>query len=358
MQQGMWDTLRNWLCMNLVVCTCSVALWSVDCTYLDSSAGWIPPLVLLICLVSQPRLRQWFHRFLNSAFESRSEDRAAAGVAGLVGSCSAKAVLSQAACRFRSIQLADLSFDDVANNTPDPDLFSRSSPETLHGCDAFVSHSWHDDPEAKWQAMQAWREDFVAERGREPTVWLDKCCIDQNNIESDLRCLPIFLSGCRQLVIFCGPSYLSRLWCIMELFTFVHMCREVDKIEFRPVLREGCEESDFKAIKASFESFDAQQCTCFLASDKQRMLNIIHAAFGGTEDFNTAVRDIFRKLRGHDDFLERGCSSPALESSFADEACVGKREDVIGTPVHSPSISSSLSSDSAADAADAAEDQV
>merc|ERR1719188_2347928 len=93
----------------------------------------------------------------------------------------------------------------------------------LHRCDAFVSHSWSDNAEEKWAAMQRWRDGFLSLESREPTIWFDKCCIDQRNIETDLRCLPIFLSGCRRLVVFCGPTYLSRLWCIMELFTFVHM---------------------------------------------------------------------------------------------------------------------------------------
>lgn len=52
----------------------------------------------------------------------------------------------------------------------------------------------------------------AVDRRAAPEVWIDKCCIDQRNIEKDLRCLPVFLSGCRRLVVFCGPTYLSRLW--------------------------------------------------------------------------------------------------------------------------------------------------
>eukprot|EP00913_Durusdinium_trenchii_P002076 g1918.t1 len=74
-------------------------------------------------------------------------------------------------------------------------------------------------------------------RRRAPHIWLDKCCIDQNDIEADLRCLPIFLSGCAELVVFCGPTYLSRLWCVMELFTFVHIGGNVSEINVIPVLR-------------------------------------------------------------------------------------------------------------------------
>ena len=44
----------------------------------------------------------------------------------------------------------------------------------------------------------------------------DKACIDQNDIEKSLKCLPIFLSGCQTLLIVVGPTYCRRLWCVME----------------------------------------------------------------------------------------------------------------------------------------------
>merc|ERR1712050_456668 len=112
---------------------------------------------------------------------------------------------------------------------------------------------------------------------REPLVWIDKCCIDQTNIEIDLRCLPIFVSGCSTMVVLAGTTYLSRLWCIVELFTFAHMGQDFDRIQFIPVLREDMEEADGKKIEEDFTSFDATQCTCYHAADKKKMLGIIYA---------------------------------------------------------------------------------
>ena len=43
-------------------------------------------------------------------------------------------------------------------------------------------------------------------------LWLDKACIDQQNISASLACLPVFLSGCKQLLIVPGPTYVHRLW--------------------------------------------------------------------------------------------------------------------------------------------------
>ena len=53
-----------------------------------------------------------------------------------------------------------------------------------------------------------------------PRVPQDKACIDQNSIEQSLACLPVFLAGCQTLLVVAGTTYCSRLWCIMELFTF------------------------------------------------------------------------------------------------------------------------------------------
>ena len=52
-------------------------------------------------------------------------------------------------------------------------------------------------------------------------MWIDKCCIDQTDIETNLSCLPVFLAGCERLLVLCGETYSKRLWCVMELFVFL-----------------------------------------------------------------------------------------------------------------------------------------
>lgn len=198
--------------------------------------------------------------------------------------------------RFRDVELSALSAEHLADNVPDPTPYTRSSPACLNECDAFLSHSWHDEASSKWAALQLWRRGFVAEHGREPRVWLDKICIDQNNIDIDLRCLPVFLGGCRKIVVLLGPTYLSRLWCVLELFTFVHMGRKLENLECEILLRAGHEDEDARAIHTAFREFDAEQCCCHVAEDKERMLNIIFSAFGSISQFNVAVRDILREF--------------------------------------------------------------
>ena len=61
---------------------------------------------------------------------------------------------------------------------------------------------------------------FEVKAGRPVKLWLDKLCIDQAQISLDLRCLPVFLAGCNELLVTSGITYTSRLWCCVELFVY------------------------------------------------------------------------------------------------------------------------------------------
>ncbi len=58
------------------------------------------------------------------------------------------------------------------------ELFELSRPlRHDEKADYFMSHSWHDDAEAKWDALVRFAEQFKAKTGRYPTFWLDKVCM-------------------------------------------------------------------------------------------------------------------------------------------------------------------------------------
>ena len=80
--------------------------------------------------------------------------------------------------------------------------------------DYFVSHSWKDDPDIKFDALEAEAERFKKKHSRYPTLWIDKFCLDQNNITDGLKVLPIYVEMARQMLICCGPTYAKRLWCV------------------------------------------------------------------------------------------------------------------------------------------------
>ena len=92
-------------------------------------------------------------------------------------------------------------------------LAMHAPPARFGEVDAFVSHAWNDDHEQRWAALSRWATKFELENGREPIIWLDKGCIDQSYIEDSLKCLPVFLAGCKKMVVLAGPQYPTRLWC-------------------------------------------------------------------------------------------------------------------------------------------------
>jgi len=298
MQAIMWTALSVLSTLDFITCSNFVLRHSFRCGTVSAYVWFLPALGTTLWLACGPR--RW-QRSLQARImrlvERRTSKIAAAGIAGLAGRCPPKQLLYEAVHRFRVVRVADLSFEDIKDNSPSPALLHCTTTARLGECDAFVSHSWHDDAQAKWTALQSWRRAHLARTGKEPWIWFDKCCIDQTNIQRDLRCLPIFLSGCRQMVVLCGPTYFSRLWCIIELFTYVHIGRHADSIEIRPVWRAGVfQDQDKRAAEASLEHFDAAQCTCSRPEDKRKMLSVICAAFGDLNSFNEVVHSMFQDV--------------------------------------------------------------
>merc|ERR1712066_1099505 len=117
----------------------------------------------------------WLHQILDAQVASES----AAGIAGLIGNCSVCEALAQAKPRFRCIsidqlQMQDFSSSPVGGISVTNNLFARARNCSLGFCDAFVSHSWHDDPLTKWDVLQEWRSRFISSHQREPRIWFDK----------------------------------------------------------------------------------------------------------------------------------------------------------------------------------------
>ena len=151
--------------------------------------------------------------------------------------------------------------------------------------DAFVSHSWGDDGDEKYLALWAWASQFRNERGREPLLWVDKCCINQEDIQRSLRGLPVYISGCNQLLVLAGPDYCSRLWCALELFCFFSLGGRTGDIT---VLKPGASP---RARRARLD-FKLSEAKCTLATDRDRILSTIEAAFGFKEAFDRVVREL------------------------------------------------------------------
>ena len=83
---------------------------------------------------------------------------------------------------FKALPLSAVRHEDMTSNR-DTGLADRAQSIALGTCDAFLSHSWRDPSQLKWESLQKWRADFAASHGREAYVWIDKGCIDQVRID-------------------------------------------------------------------------------------------------------------------------------------------------------------------------------
>ena len=122
-------------------------------------------------------MRLRIHSYLASRLRE-GEARQAAIVAHLVGQHGSRHAFKSGVASFRGLPFSAISADDLTTSR-DTGLFNRTVKCKLGGVDAFISHSWQDSGESKWALLTRWAERFELVHGREPIVWLDKGCIDQ-----------------------------------------------------------------------------------------------------------------------------------------------------------------------------------
>ena len=113
--------------------------------------------------------------------EALSEDRQQKNIAD---------ILSKARKSFRALPLEKLTANHIDGDKENSDLANKENPlydltgdKPLGKCDAFMSHSWTDGAtpagrDAKFRALQRWRDEFKKKEGREPTIWFDKACLE------------------------------------------------------------------------------------------------------------------------------------------------------------------------------------
>ena len=81
----------------------------------------------------------------------------------------------------------------------------------------------------------------------------------------------------------CGETYASRLWCVMEMFVFLRMGGQRERMVIH-LLHAG---DDLPRMLAQF---DAGKARCFLDGDRHKLWAVIEAAFGTFTPFNALVR--------------------------------------------------------------------
>lgn len=229
-------------------------------------------------LLMKSSVRRWVHFQL---LKASGAFKAASSIAGFLGNRSKEKIMESARNACRYISMGKILKADMADPRPNVLLQALSTPCGLQDIDAFLSHSWHDDPESKWEALQAWRTAFKAQHQREPRLWIDKYCIDQTDIEASLVCLPVYLASCHTLLIIAGSTFLHRLWCMEEVFVFLQMNRPLNAMEVLPI----CDDMEERA-----SNFRVQDASCSLEKDREKMLATVEAGCESYEVFNDKVR--------------------------------------------------------------------
>lgn len=256
---------------------------------------------VLVALFSRsPALRMIAHAHIASNGEQVAS---AAVLSSLIGSRSPEQATALARSSFRYIRFDLLTLEHMLSNSTDTDsLYALSQPARLGDVDLFISHSWSDDALAKWHELQDWGAEFAHQNSRPARVWFDRACLDQNAMRSEraleevLAQLPIFLAGSRQLLVVCGPTWHSRLWCQVELFIFAAMHTHEDNGQPNISMRLlGADSAARTAISDGLAAFRVQAALCSNEAHQQLLLSAIADGFGGLDAFNLAMRSLFKE---------------------------------------------------------------
>ena len=305
---------RTWICLGVAYFAAALIFLYTSVTRVNPGMKpgsrehqfwWLATAELFVlgAASSWPSFRQRVHAAL---LARDGQISSAASVAALLGRNDIDHVKAEAQRKFYGVELSQVRLEDMQQSTPDPALFARARHARFDEIDWFISHSWHDSPEAKYSALQAARSTFVAANKREPRVWMDKFCIDQTSIADSLMCLPVFLAGCKQLYLFCGPTFLERLWCLLEIFVYLEMGGRVEDVTL--VLAPP----DDAYFEERFARFDVSHATCFDPVERDRLLATIEAGFGGLDQFNASLKGVVA------DLLKRAADTPrGPERSFS-----------------------------------------
>lgn len=162
-------------------------------------------------------------------------------------------------------------------------------------------------------------------------MWLDKFCVQPENIPESLACLPCYIAGCHITLVLGGPSYLDRLWCVVEVSCGACSARAARQpprcaerlahaqrsswLACSPlsapfasqlfVFHEmGGTHNQLKVllppnVKLEYEAFDVLRAKCSSTADRKRLLSIIESGTGTFDRFNSRLRVIIGEAQAN-----------------------------------------------------------
>ena len=131
--------------------------------------------------------------------------------------------------RYLKILSGEGSLSQKMRSITAEELFDMSEYAQDEKIDFFVSHCWMDSARIKFEYLCRLSDQFHKQHGRYPKLWLDVFCINQNKreVQLNVKLLSVFLMACERMLVLKSDRYLSRLWCLTELYTR-HIMRDVN----------------------------------------------------------------------------------------------------------------------------------
>ena len=139
---------------------------------------------------------------------------------------------------------------------------------------------------------------FKRRNGGDPVLWLDKACIDNTNIEESLHACPStlgYLMSCDTMLVLAGDTYLTRLWCVWELYVLYAVTDAAPDVILRDLQPSAGSAADatLNKLRADLGEFRVGvNTTCYDPNEEAKLLAAIQAAPGGEAGFNRVVREL------------------------------------------------------------------
>jgi hypothetical protein len=151
--------------------------------------------------------------------------------------------------------------------------------------DRFVSHSWFDDAVKKCNTILNWAKDFQSQHGRPPRIWCDKFCLKQTSDELNMSipCLPIYLLSCERMLLLKTKTFLTRLWCLTEVYTNFQMGLTSESDNMMDVIHLEDEKTDVLVSVAAAK--------CSFQEDEDALRQNFDRAPGGTIQVENALNN-------------------------------------------------------------------
>jgi len=179
---------RLWLSLRLCVTLMAIAaipiygsLGMIEPQFAASPMLYIQillgPYWLFWVAASKPSIRGRVRIFLDSLNVGDKDELAqAATIAAFIGRLGLRRALIDAERSFCTLPfgvLREEHFEEAATMLADQGLASQTASCKLGEADAFLSHSWRDGAQLKWEKLSAWASRFQDAKGRPPQVWLE-----------------------------------------------------------------------------------------------------------------------------------------------------------------------------------------